>query len=330
MARRASRPATTSPTSTASCSTACTLDEAVDKMRGDAGHADQADHRPPGPRQAVRRHHDPRAHRAPPGQVGDQGRRRLHQHQHLRRATSASRPRRRWWRSTRRPAAIRSAMSSTCAPTRAACSTRRSTSATPSSSSGEIVSQRGREKDDIERYYAQARRHGPRPAGRSCWSTPAPPRRRRSSPARCRIIAARWSWARRSFGKGSVQTVVQTGPQTRAAADHGALLHAVGPLGSGGRDRAGHRRAAAVATPTTRTASVVREADLRRHLLAQAKVEDKLLEADDTPDPRFTATAGELEKKGIKDFQLDYAMKTLKRLAGAGDDRLGRHRQEAR
>jgi carboxyl-terminal processing protease len=59
----------------------------------------------------------------------------------------------------------------------------------------------------------------------------------------------------------------------------------------------------------------VREADLRRHLLAQAKVEDKLLEADDSTDPRFTATPAELEKKGIKDFQLYYALNTLKRLA---------------
>ena len=60
---------------------------------------------------------------------------------------------------------------------------------------------------------------------------------------------------------------------------------------------------------------VVREADLRRHLLAQAKVEDKLLEADDGPDPRFSAKPEELEKKGIKDFQLYYALNTLKRLA---------------
>jgi len=60
---------------------------------------------------------------------------------------------------------------------------------------------------------------------------------------------------------------------------------------------------------------IVREADLRRHLLAQAKVQDKLLEADDTPDPRFTAKAEELEKKGIKDFQLYYALNTIKRLS---------------
>ena len=60
-----------------------TVDEAVDKMRGDPGTSDQADHRSPRPRQAVRRYLDPRTDRAPPGQVGDQGRHRLHQHQHL-------------------------------------------------------------------------------------------------------------------------------------------------------------------------------------------------------------------------------------------------------
>ena len=42
---------------------------------------------------------------------------------------------------------------------------------------------------------------------------------------------------------------------------------------------------------------------------------DEVLEDDSTPDPRFVATAAELEKKGIKDYQLDYALKTLKRLA---------------
>jgi carboxyl-terminal processing protease len=60
---------------------------------------------------------------------------------------------------------------------------------------------------------------------------------------------------------------------------------------------------------------IVRESDLRHHLLAQAKVDDKLLEGDDSPDPRFTAKPDELEKKGIKDFQLYYALNTLKRLS---------------
>ena len=42
---------------------------------------------------------------------------------------------------------------------------------------------------------------------------------------------------------------------------------------------------------------------------------DKLLEEDDfSKDPRFNFTQAELEKKGVKDFQLDYALRTLKRL----------------
>jgi carboxyl-terminal processing protease len=61
---------------------------------------------------------------------------------------------------------------------------------------------------------------------------------------------------------------------------------------------------------------VTREADLRRHLLNQAKVDDKLLESDDTTDPRFKASADDLKKKGIDDFQLYYALTTLKRIAG--------------
>jgi carboxyl-terminal processing protease len=64
---------------------------------------------------------------------------------------------------------------------------------------------------------------------------------------------------------------------------------------------------------------VVREVDLRRHLLGQTNVDDKLLEDDDfSKDPRFMFTPAELEKKGIKDFQLDYALKTLKRLGTKG------------
>ena len=57
--------------------------------------------------------------------------------------------------------------------------------------------------------------------------------------------------------------------------------------------------------------------DLRRHLLAQAKVEDSLLEKDTSPDPRFALSAEELKKEGVKDFQLYYAINTLKRLGSA-------------
>ena len=45
----------------------------------------------------------------------------------------------------------------------------------------------------------------------------------------------------RSFGKGSVQTIMPLGAGRRAAPDHGALLHAVGPLDPGQGHRPRHR-----------------------------------------------------------------------------------------
>jgi carboxyl-terminal processing protease len=68
--------------------------------------------------------------------------------------------------------------------------------------------------------------------------------------------------------------------------------------------------------PDYKDRPVTREGDLRRHLLNQAKVDDKLLESDDTTDPRFKASAEELKKKGIEDFQLYYAINTIKRITG--------------
>ena len=101
--------------------------------------------------------------------------------------------------------------------------------------SGEIVSQRGRTKDDIERYYA---RPGDMAHGLPVIVLTDPVRASaaESSPARCRTTAGPWSWAnqlRQGLGP-------DRGPDraaTRATADHGALLHAVGPLGSGWRHR---------------------------------------------------------------------------------------------
>ena len=65
---------------------------------------------------------------------------------------------------------------------------------------------------------------------------------------------------------------------------------------------------------------------IRRHLISQAKADDKLLEHDEKTDPRFAMTAAELEKKGVKDFQLDYAIKTLKRLAPGAPSNLAKSR----
>ncbi|MET0137609.1 MAG: peptidase S41, partial [Sphingobium sp.] len=60
-----------------------------------------------------------------------------------------------------------------------------------------------------------------------------------------------------------------------------------------------------------------RESDLRRHLIGSAKLTNKELEKDTKDDPRFTMTPDELKKQGIDDFQLDYALRAIKR-TGAG------------
>ncbi len=179
--------------------------------------------------------------------------------------------------------------------------------------SGEIVSQRGREKDDIERYYARP--------GDMAHGLPVIILTDAGTASASEIVAGALQDHRRalimgekSFGKGSVQTVVQTGPDSALR-----LTTARYYTPSGRSVQAGGIEPDIVVPQLTdedyKDRKVVREADLRRHLLAQAKVEDKLLEADDTPDPRFAAKADELGKKGIKDFQLYYALNTLKRLA---------------
>ena len=69
----------------------------------------------------------------------------------------------------------------------------------------------------------------------------------------------------------------------------------------------------------------LREADLQRHLINEVKADDKLIEADDKPDPRFADTPETLKKKGVTDYQMNYAVKLIERLApgggGAGADR---------
>src|SRR5881398_61217 len=179
--------------------------------------------------------------------------------------------------------------------------------------SGEIVSQRGREKDDIERYYARP--------GDMAHGLPVIVLTDAGTASASEIVAGALQDHRRalimgekSFGKGSVQTVVQTGP------DSALRLTTARYYTPSGRSVQAGGIQPDIAVPQLTDSDykdrvIIREADLRHHLLAQSKVDDKLLERDDSPDPRFTAKADELEKKGIKDFQLYYALNTIKRLA---------------
>jgi carboxyl-terminal processing protease len=66
--------------------------------------------------------------------------------------------------------------------------------------------------------------------------------------------------------------------------------------------------------PDYKTRPRFREADLRRHLVNQAKVDNAVLEEDAKDDPRFKLTSEQLKKQGVEDFQLDYAVKAIARL----------------
>jgi carboxyl-terminal processing protease len=179
--------------------------------------------------------------------------------------------------------------------------------------SGEIVSQRGRSKEDIERYYARP--------GDMAHGLPVIVLTDAGTASASEIVAGALQDHRRaiimgerSFGKGSVQTVVQTGPEAALRLTTARYYTPSGrSVQAGGIDP--DIVVPQLSDPDYKDRKVVREVDLRRHLLAQAKVEDKLLEADDTPDPRFNDKPEELEKRGIKDYQLYYAINTLKRLA---------------
>ena len=177
---------------------------------------------------------------------------------------------------------------------------------------GEIVSERGREKDDIERFYATP---GDLAGGR-----PIIVLVDAGSASAAEIVAGALQDQRRaivmgerSFGKGSVQTVIQLDQQSALRLTTARYFTPSGKsVQAGGIDP--DIAVPQLSDPDYKSRPTVREADLRRHLVAQNKVDDALLEKDDTTDPRFTATAAELEKKGIEDYQLHYALQTLKRL----------------
>jgi carboxyl-terminal processing protease len=184
-------------------------------------------------------------------------------------------------------------------------------------SRGEIVSQRGRGKGEIERYYAKG--------ADMTRGAPIVVLVDAGTASAAEIVAAALQDQRRalvmgekSFGKGSVQTVIQTGPKTALRLTTARYYSPSGrSVQAGGVSP--DIKVPQLSDPDYKDRPAVREADLRRHLLSQSKAEDKLLEHDDSAqDPRFAFTAAELKTKGIEDFQLHYAVNTLKRLGSSG------------
>ncbi len=180
---------------------------------------------------------------------------------------------------------------------------------------GEIVSQRGRTKNDIERYYA----HG----GDLTGGKPVVVLIDEGSASAAEIVAGALQDQRRalivgqrSFGKGSVQTLL---PLTQDTALRLTTARYYTPSGRSVQENGIEPDIIVpqLSDPLAADASRprLREADLKRHLINEVKVGDKLIEADDKPDPRFADTPETLKKKGITDYQMDYAVKLIERLA---------------
>ncbi|RSU47385.1 S41 family peptidase [Sphingomonas sp. S-NIH.Pt15_0812] len=179
---------------------------------------------------------------------------------------------------------------------------------------GEIVSQRGREKADIERYFAKP--------GDDAHGLPVVVLINPGTASASEIVAGALQdhhralvMGERSFGKGSVQTLLPLGPETALRLTTARYYTPSGrSVQEGGIEP--DIRVPQLSDPDYKVRPVFREADLRRHLINEVKADNAVLEEDTKDDPRFIATADQLKKDGVKDFQLQYALKTIARLGG--------------
>ncbi len=186
-------------------------------------------------------------------------------------------------------------------------------------SEGQIVSQRGRSRRETIYYDAETVYRGDAAAG-----LPIIVLIDEGSASASEIVAGALQDHRRalvmgerSFGKGSVQTLLPLG---RDAALKLTTARYYTPSGrsvqEGGIEP--DIRVPQLSDPDAerRQRLALRESDLRGHLVGEIGVEDENLERDRLDDPRFQLTAADLEEQGIDDFQLDYAVRTLRRTAG--------------
>ncbi|MFA5967850.1 MAG: S41 family peptidase [Sphingomonas sp.] len=179
---------------------------------------------------------------------------------------------------------------------------------------GEIVSQRGRDKADIQRYFATP--------GDTTGGRPVVVLTNAGTASASEIVAGALQdhhralvIGDRTFGKGSVQSLLPLGAHTEVRLTTARYYTPSGrSVQEGGIDP--DVPVPQLSDSDYATRPVFREDDLRRHLINQAKVDDKALEQDSVPDKRLAESADDLKKRGIEDFQLYYALKTIARLGG--------------
>lgn len=179
---------------------------------------------------------------------------------------------------------------------------------------GEIVSERGRARGDVQRFWAKP--------GDNTLGAPVIVLVDAGSASASEIVAGALQdqhraliMGERSFGKGSVQSVVPLANGTGLKLTTSRYYTPAGrSIQEGGIQP--DVRVPQISDPDYKTRPKFRESDLRRHLVNEMKPDAKALEEDSKDDPRFAMTADELKKKGIEDFQLHYAIQTLSRLGG--------------
>ncbi|MCA1956723.1 S41 family peptidase, partial [Zymomonas sp.] len=178
---------------------------------------------------------------------------------------------------------------------------------------GEVVSERGREKTDIRRYFSKP--------GDLANGLPLIVLVDGGSASASEIVSGALQdhhraliMGTRSFGKGSVQTLLPLGDDTALRLTTARYYTPSGrSVQEGGIEP--DIIVPQLSDPDYKTRPKLREADLLRHLVNQANTDNSLLEDDNgKTDPQFTATPESLKKENITDFQLDYALKTIGRI----------------
>jgi carboxyl-terminal processing protease len=130
----------------------------------------------------------------------------------------------------------------------------------------------------------------------------------------------------RSFGKGSVQSLIQLDKNSAVKLTTARYFTPAGrSVQEGGIEP--DIRVPQLSDPDARlrATQALRESDLRGHLINEISLDDRQLETDKQDDPRFKMTAEQLKAKGIEDFQLHYAIEALRR--GAAPSVLAARRQ---